>query len=67
MARCYYFVDSDGTECVSNVLPYRHSEGFWEVDENIDRNGIVELPPNTIYNLFNIHMSFKDNPICIEY
>lgn len=67
MSRCYYFVDSDGTECVSNILPYRHEQGFWEISKNKDNLGIVELPPNTISTLFNIKLSFQDDPICIEY
>ena len=67
MSRCFYFVDSDGTECASNVLPYRHKEGFWEIDDEYKEMGIVELPPNTIYTLFNVRMSFLDDPICVEY
>lgn len=66
MSRCYYFIDSDNTECVSNELPTRTDNGYWEICDKINGN-IVELPPNTIYSLFNIHLSFDDDPICIEY
>lgn len=66
MPRCYYFVDSDGTECVSNVLPIRVEDSFWEIDD-MNIGNIVELPPSTISTLFNVKLTFDNDPICIEY
>lgn len=56
----FFFIDSDGTEGCSNIRPYRHSMGFWYLDEP---NNIVELPKGTIERLYNINMTFNDEPI----
>ncbi|MBR6517618.1 MAG: hypothetical protein IKT40_12375 [Bacilli bacterium] len=68
MGKCYYFVDDDGTEGVCNVLPSRNENGYWEIEDDIRKDyNIVELPPNTIFTLFNIKISYKDDPICIKF
>lgn len=64
MPRCYFFVDSDGTEGTSNILPYRDKRGFWNIDSK--DHCIVELPKDTIKTLFNIELCFKDDPICVN-
>ena len=72
--RTYFFVDSDGTENVSNILPTRHEEGFWTAEviikndnkKDVITDSITELPRGTINALFNVNLTFKDNPIMIE-
>lgn len=78
---CYFFVDEDGTENVSNICPIRHPEhNFWiiikpmiiangniqDLFNYIDFDSIVELPRNTIKSLFNVNLTFNDDPIIIN-
>jgi hypothetical protein len=71
---CYFFVDDDGTENVSNYPPERHpTEGFWVVYKNIDNkketffDGITELPKGTFEALFKKKLTWKDNPVKIDW
>lgn len=63
----YYFVDSDGTENVSNMLPIRDEKGFWtceiHITDNLIYEPIKELPSGTIEELFKIKLTWNDNPI----
>lgn len=76
MSEIYFFVDEDGTEGVSNTPPRRNPDGgqFWiaPIDIPLCRNkktidDIVELPKGTIQTLFGRILTWKDNPILIEF
>jgi hypothetical protein len=71
---CYFFVDEDGTENVSNLPPKRHkTEPFWIVTkeckgkEVILYDAITELPQSTIEALFRVKLTWADNPIKITW
>lgn len=71
---CYFFVDNDGTENVSNIPPKKHpSEPFWIVTKEVNGkekivwDAIVELPRNTIHALFGVHLDWNSNPIKITW
>jgi len=57
----FFFVDSDGTEGCSNKIPYRHAMGFWMTEEPYN---ITELPKGTIFRLYNVNITFDDEPLC---
>lgn len=52
---CYFFVDSDGTENVSNYPPLRHPNNkFWIVLKNNElNNNIPSINESNIDNLIN--------------
>ena len=72
--KAYYFVDSDGTENVSNIEPSRFEDKFWIAEQSMYRMGerimfdaITELPKGTIMALFGVNLTFNDEPILITY
>ena len=72
--KTYFFVDTDGTENVSNVLPTKNPNGFWTVEtivynargKPIVYDAITELPRGTIKALFDKELTFNDPPILVE-
>lgn len=74
MTECYFFVDEDGTENVSNLPPKKHpKEGFWIVTkeengkESIVWDAITELPRGTIKALFKVELTWDSAPIKIDW
>lgn len=71
--KTFYFVDSDGTENVSNIKPHKTSEGFWTVEQNLKSicgdiviyDALVELPKGTIESLFHVTLTYDSDPIVV--
>lgn len=73
----YFFVDKDGTENCSNEPPYRHeTEAFWVCPhirkssphgDKVVYDNITELPNGTIKQLFNVKLTWDDEPIKLEF
>ena len=70
--RTYFFVDSDGTENVSNIKPIKNvKEGFYTYEiklkpSNVITDKLTELPKGTLKQLFGKNITFEDEPIMIE-
>lgn len=77
---CYLFVDADGTENISNYKPTRHpTEEFWViikqtpleahkvVAETVCYDCITEVPQGTIKALFGLNITWKDEPIKVDW
>lgn len=66
----YFAVDSDGIEVCFNDKPVRSDDGLdvWKVPEDIyhDTNNVC-LPKGSIKRLTGKQLTWKDEPIAIEY
>lgn len=63
----YFFVDGDGSEYCSNILPTRDVKNKMWTTPEYEFDYLTELPRGTIHSLFNRTHTWEDNPIEIPF